>query len=228
MLRMYIILIFKFLYHRSINIKNFKFYNNQVIMTNDSFIKALESKMENLLHYLSIIKYLKESFEIVYKARCDEIIKDIEETAKLPLYLSGHISMIIFSYGISYFYHTYIISIIILLVMIVFSYWVYKRFVIKSLGYRISIIFIALVIAGWMYILSIVTKDTVWLSYISIVLKYIAIASLVPISIYYISIIFVLRTKCKNRLKELRKRLNRIFSQYNQYAKSLSKIFGSE
>ena len=197
-------------------------------MTDDGFIKALESKVEKFLHYLDIIKYIRESLEIVRKARCDEIIKDIEETAKLPLYLSGQVSMIIFSYGISFFYHTYIISIIILLVMIAFSYWVYKRFVIKSLGYRISMIFIFLVIVSWMYILSTVTNDIVWLSYISIVLEYIVIAGLVPISIYYMSITFVLYTKCRNRLQELEKRLNRIFSQYRQYAKNLSKIFGSE
>ena len=65
-------------------------------MIDDSFIKALERKVENFLHYLSIIKYLKESCEIVRKAKCDEIIKDIEETAKLPIYLSVHVSMIIF------------------------------------------------------------------------------------------------------------------------------------
>jgi ABC-type multidrug transport system fused ATPase/permease subunit len=195
-------------------------------MSDDSFIKALESKVENFLHYLNIIKYIKESLEIVCKARCDEIINDIEETAKLPRYLAGQVSMTIFSYGISYFYRTYIISIIISILMIVFSYWVYKRFVIKSLGYRISIIFIFFVIVIWIYFLSIVTNDIVWLSYISIVLKYIVIASLVPIIIYYISIIYVLRTRCRNRLEELRKRLNRIFSQYMQYAENLNRIFG--
>ena len=195
-------------------------------MIDDSFIKALERKVENFLHYLSIIKYLKESCEIVRKAKCDEIIKDIEETAKLPIYLSVHVSMIIFSYGISYFYRSYIISIIILLVMILFSYWVYKRFVIKSLGYRISIIFIVFVIVSWMYILSIITNDIIWLSYISIVLKYAVVATLVPISIYYMSIIFVLHIKCRHRLKELKKRLNKIFNQYRQYAENLNRIFG--
>jgi len=195
-------------------------------MSDGSFIKALESKVENFLHYLNIIKYIKESLEIVRKARCDEIINDIEETAKLLPYLAGQVSMVIFSYGISYFYRTYIILIIISILMIVFSYWVYKRFVIKSLGYRISIIFIFFVIVIWIYFLSIVTNDIVWLSYISIVLKYIVIASLVPIIIYYISIIYVLRTRCRNRLEELRKRLNRIFSQYMQYAENLNRIFG--
>ena len=110
--------------------------------------------------------------------------------------------------------------------MILFSYWVYKRFVIKSLGYRISIIFIVLVIVSWMYILSIITNDIIWLSYISIVLKYAVVATLVPISIYYMSIIFVLHIKCRHRLKELKKRLNKIFNQYRQYAENLNRIFG--
>ena len=44
--------------------------------------------------------------------------------------------------------------------------------------------------------------------------------------IYYMAIILAVFFRCLHILKELRKHLNRIYSQYRQYAENLNRIFG--
>ena len=122
------------------------------------YIDDLKDNIKDLIHHLSIfhriIDYFKQDYEILFKTKCDTISNDIKEIANLPSYLIIYFLIFIFLFIIvifAYFYNflssylnegfivggdnirTYIGIFIMLFlpIMILYSYYIYKRFRIK-------------------------------------------------------------------------------------------------
>ncbi|MFP3289688.1 MAG: hypothetical protein RXN31_00515 [Candidatus Nanopusillus acidilobi] len=112
-------------------------------------------------------------------------------------------------------------------IMMLYSYYIYKRFSIKRLGIIIFKLFIFLTVYLALQI-SIVYGIIDWaigFSWGSKILNsmYDVVFAFV---IYYMAIILALFFRCPHLLKELREHLNRIYSQYRQYVGNLNRIFG--
>jgi hypothetical protein len=220
----------------------------------NDYIDDFKDNMKDIIHYLSIfygiIDYFKQDYEIVFKTKCDAISNDIKEIANLRYYLIIYFLIIIFLFIIvifAYFYNflisylhgefivsndsirTYMGIFIILFspIMILYSYYIYKRFSIKRLGIIIFKLFIFLTVYLALQI-SIVygfINETIGFSWGSKIMNsmYDVIFAFV---IYYMAIILALFFRCPHLLKELREHLNRISSQYRQYMENLNMIFG--
>ena len=220
----------------------------------NDYIDDLKDNIKDIIHYLSIfygiIDYFKQDYEIVFKTKCDVISNDIKEIANLPYYLIIYFLILIFLLIIIFFAYfcnflssylhgefmaggnnmrTYIGIFIMLFspIMMLYSYYIYKRFSIKRLGIIIFKLFIFLTVYLALQI-SIVYGIIDWaigFSWGSKILNsmYDVVFAFV---IYYMAIILALFFRCPHLLKELREHLNRIYSQYRQYVGNLNRIFG--
>jgi len=114
-----------------------------------------------------------------------------------------------------------------LLIMILYSYYIYKRFIIKRLGFVIFKLFIFLT-AYLVLQISIVygfINEIVGFSWGLEILNIIYHAVFAFV-IYYMAIILALFFRCPHLLKELGEHLNKISNQYRQYMENLNRIFG--
>jgi len=220
----------------------------------NDYIDDLKDNIKDVIHYLSIfygiIDYFKQDYEILFKTKCDVISNDIKEIANLQYYLIIYFLILIFlliiiffayfyNFLSSYLHGEFIVSnnsirtymeifiILFLPIMILYSYYIYKRFIIKRLGIIIFKLFIFLTVYLALQI-SIVYGIMDWVigfSWGSKILNsmYDVVFAFV---IYYIAIILAIFFRCPHILKELREHLNKISSQYRQYMENLNRIFG--
>ncbi|MFP3166825.1 MAG: hypothetical protein RXQ68_00115 [Candidatus Nanopusillus sp.] len=220
----------------------------------NDYIDDFKNNIKDIIHYLRIINYFKEDYEIIYeiifKARCDAISNDIKEIANLPCYLIIYFFIFILVFVIIYIVylynfltsylhgkfivgnnniHTYvwIFIITISLIMTFYLYYIYKRFSIKKVGRVILefFIFLTVYLALQILILYGIIGWATGFSWISKILYYIYDVVFVFV-IIYMAIILALFFRCPHLLKELRKHLNKIYSQCRQYAENLNRIFG--
>ncbi len=217
------------------------------------YIDDLKDNIKDVIHHLSIfhriIDYFKQDYEILFKTKCDTISNDIKEIANLPSYLIIYFLIFISLFIIvifAYFYNflssylnggfmvggnnvrTYIGIFIMLFlpIMILYSYYIYKRFRIKRLGIVILKLFIFLTLYLALQI-SIVYGFINEMIGFSLGLKILNFMYDVVFAfvIYYMAIILAVFFRCPHLLKELREHLNKISSQYRQYAENLNRIF---
>jgi ABC-type multidrug transport system fused ATPase/permease subunit len=218
-----------------------------------SYFYELWDYIKDIYNYINIFKriidYFKQDYEIVFKTKCNMIYNDIKEIANLPYYLIIYFLILLFLFIIiilAYFYnflssylhgefivsnnsirtYIWIFIIIFLPIMILYSYYIHKRFSIKRLGILIFKLFIFLT-AYLALQISIVYGFINEMVGFSLGLKILNFMYDVVFTfvIYYMGIILALFFRCPHLLKELIKYLNKVSSQYGQYMKNLNRIF---
>ncbi|NAZ26396.1 MAG: hypothetical protein GU343_02600 [Nanoarchaeota archaeon] len=179
-----------------------------------SMIKEyFDSFKDNLFDFLDYLNIFKEFYEIVFESECDtdfiSIFENIrKQTEKiLKQYLPNYFimfaflsSILVIIYPLSSLYlHTYFISliyvVIVLFIMLIYSYSIYKEFNIKGLDRIIFKFFIFLTLGFWIFLLFIVTHMTIVLSFESIFLN-IMYGIIKDLIFYYIILLLIFPIKC--------------------------------
>jgi len=235
-------------------LENLKSIMKDVYKYLNDYIDDFKDNIKDIIHYLRIINYFKEDYEIIYeiiiKAKCDAIYNDIKEIANLPCYLIIYFLIFIlvflivfiaylYSFLTSYLHgefivgnnnvHTYIWIFIMIFspIIALYLYYIYKRFSIKKVRNVVLKFFAFLTVYLDLQILisyGIINWGTGF-SWVSKILYYMYDAVFTLVIIYMV-IILALFFRCLHLLRELREHLNNIYSQCRQYAENLNIIFG--
>jgi hypothetical protein len=186
---------------------------NDLLENVKSMIKEyFNSFKDSLFDFLDYLNIFKEFYEIVFESECDtdfiSIFENIrKQTEKiLKQYLPNYFIMFAFLFLIliiidllSLYLHTFFISsiyaIIVLFIMLIYSYSIYKEFNIKGLDRIIFKFFIFLTLGFWIFLLFIVTHMTIVLSFESIFLN-IMYGIIKDLIFYYIILLLIFPIKC--------------------------------
>ncbi|MFZ8801295.1 MAG: hypothetical protein ACO2ON_03940 [Candidatus Nanopusillus sp.] len=175
--------------------------------------ECFDSFKDRVFDFLDYLNIFKEFYEIVFKKECDNNFISIFENIKkqtekvLKEYLPNYFRMFAFLLAILFiihslsllYLHTYFISltyvVIVLFIMLIYSYSIYKEFNIEGLDRIIFKFFIFLTLGLWTYILFAVTHMTIVLSFGSIFLN-IMYNTVKYLIFYYIFLLFIFPVKC--------------------------------
>ena len=171
-----------------------------------------DSFKDNLFDFLDYLNIFKEFCEIVFKKECDtdfisifeNIRKQTEKILKqyLPNYfiMFAFLSLILIIIDpLSLYLHAYFISsiyvVIVLFIMLIYSYSIYKEFNIEDLDLIIFKFFIFLTLGFWIFLLFTVTHMTIVLSFESIFLN-IMYGIIKDFVFYYAFLLLIFLVKC--------------------------------
>ena len=179
-----------------------------------SIIKEhFNSFKDDIFDFLDYLNIFKEFCEIVFQKECDtdfiSIFKNIRKQTEriLKQYLPNYfimftfLSLILFIiYPLSLLYlHTYFISlicvVIVLFIMLIYSYLIYKEFNIEDLDRIIFKFFIFLTLGFCIFLLFIVTHMTIVLSFEFIFLN-IMYSIIKDFVFYYAFLLLIFLVKC--------------------------------
>jgi len=176
----------------------------------EEYFDSFKDKLFDFLDYLNIFK---EFYEIVFESECNtdfiSIFENIRKQIKKLLmeYLRNYLrmfaflsSILIIIYPLSSLYlHTYIILLIyvvvVLFIMLIYSYLIYKEFDIKDLDRIVFKFFIFLTFWLWIFLLFIVTHMTIVFSFESIFLN-IMYGIIKDFVFYYAFLLLIFLVKC--------------------------------